>query len=244
MKKQQNSKEQQKMKALHWECTPLEQHVSQPLLYVYWHSISPCKISLPFGLSCFTADHQENQKERKKKVMLRLQASCCNGFTNSSVRCSTRKKSLMTEHHGLEILLLKVKVTCLHKATKKEMTSMNMSMFYMQHQNVLWVHRLGLEKIFKKRKTTKSYFFLNVMGILATLCFYAFCYIVQMYKKNNPKTTYQSNPGVYYMHTLLPSHHELPSVELVQQAGLSSTDQRQQWCLPQAAFEYVTVGTA
>lgn len=34
------------------------------------------------------------------------------------------------------------------------------------------------------------------------------------------------------------------SVELVQQAGLSSTDQRQQCCLPQAAFEYVTVGTA
>lgn len=45
---------------------------------------------------------------------------------------------------------------------------------------VHWVWK----KIFKKRKTTTKYFFLNVMGILATLCFYAFCYIAQVHKKN------------------------------------------------------------
>ncbi len=50
------------------------------------------------------------------------------------------------------------------------------------------------------------------------------------------ESPYPSNPGMYCTrpstHALLPSHHELASVELVQQAGLSSTDQRQQWCLP------------
>ncbi len=50
------------------------------------------------------------------------------------------------------------------------------------------------------------------------------------------KSQPRSNPGIYSKrpctHTLLPSHHELGGLELVQQAGLSSTDQRQQWRLP------------
>lgn len=58
---------------------------------------------------------------------------------------------------------------------------------------------------------------------------------------NDVKTSIWIQP--WHLHAF-PAALASASVELVQQAGLSSTDQRQQCCLPQAAFEYVTVGTA
>lgn len=98
-----------------------------------------------------------------------------------------RKKSLMTEHHGLEILLLKVKVTCLHEATKKEMTYMKMSVFYMQHQNVLWVCRLGLEKNLKREKQQKTFLFPKCHGHIANTVSMRVVALHKCQKKPNPK---------------------------------------------------------
>lgn len=54
------------------------------------------------------------------------------------------------------------------------------------------------------------------------------------FSKPKPSNTIGPRHGLSdpCMRALLSSHHELASVELVQQAGLSPTDQRQQWCLP------------